>query len=423
LTSSIDGSVRRYDYYKKKCTNIYYKYDGCRSLVLSVNEKHLCVSGITDNKAKVLDMETGLVKNEFMHQDSIRCVEFAQIGGKQYWFTAGWDRIVNQWDYESGVLLNSYDAPGRICDLKISNDGKLFIGYYERDKMGGFKIIDISNGNTISSVQEHFSTERFGRVVVLYITGDFLYTAGDDGLINEWDLNNAIIIRTFECNSGVRAIAIDHELNLLYSGHNDSYIRVWNLNTSNLLYKIDCEYAYVFSLASTKKYLFVGDETGRLIKYDKIEKEVVKILQCHTLKIWELRITNDEETIITASEDGKVKFISIDKMEERGAYYNLADGFLWTASQEGKNNSSYYWTNRLGNINVYEENPQLNKTNNGSEETRIKEYHSIYNKQKIVMGQINNSKFYGVYKAAANQIKQKKEVTKLLGLTSERLLK
>ena len=421
FSSSIDGSVRRYDYKNKKCINIYYKNDGCRSLDLLEDKKMMCVSGVIDNKAKILDLETGVIKHEFLHQDSIRVVKFQEVLGKQYLFTAGWDRKVIQWDYDTGDLIRSFDSPGRICDIQFSKDGKLFVGFYSRDKLGGFQIIDMATGVTITTIMQHPSRERFGRVVVVCLDDNVLYTAGDDGVINKWDSGYTKIVRSIETSYGVRTLCIDNELQLLYSGHDDSYVRVWELKSLKLIDTLKENPGAVYSFVLSKNYLFAGDHLGLICKYDRYNRKFLQSTNLHKYIVWKLDVTSDENILISTSEEGKVGFISIKNMEEIGEYYNISGGFLWTAA--GDDNKKYYWTNRLENIKVYEQVKKNDKIEKKNDDLGVKEYHSIYNKQKIVMGRIGNSRFYEVYNAAKNHIKHKSVINKILEFHPGKLLK
>jgi WD40 repeat protein len=423
VTASVDGAIRRYNYDTKECTNIYYKYDGCRSIHISSDQKLMCVSGVIDNKAKLIDLETGTIKKVFSHQDSVRCVEFADIENQRCVFTSGWDRAVKQWNVETGELIKTFTAPGRICDIKITKNGLLFIGYYSRDMMGGFIVANISTGAIVLSSEQHASTERFGRVVVVRPNGDFLYTAGDDGVINKWDIQKGVILNTVECSAGVRVMNIDINQQILYSGHDDSTIKVWNLLTDKTLTTFNGSSGPIFSMAVTKDFLFTGGSNGRINKFDRKTNKLIDKINIDYDIVWDLCITPDGQTLISVSEDGMVIFFSIDSCKELGRCYNLYRGFLWTTPKNETVDHGYYWTDRLDEIVVTEENKEGITHPDEVEINRVREYHTIYNNQKLVMSRIIRSSFAEIHKISASQIKNKMFADQLLKANSRKLLK
>jgi WD40 repeat protein len=424
ISGSSDGSIRRTQIPSSKCVNIYYQTDGNRSVAVSSNGKYLSVSGIVDDRAKLIDLSSGTIKQTFEHQNSVRAVQFAKVDGHEYLFTGGWDGMVYQWNIEDGRLMNEFSAPGYVDDVKIHNN-LLAVAYYARQQYGAFRIWDLTKNKIIYDCKGHDPYVDPGQSVYLHLDSDFIFSSGDDGMIYKWRLADNSLMQSFSHGSSVRCIAISSNRRLLFSAATDCTIKVWDIFTGIKIKTLfgNSGRVYFIVLSNEDKYLFSANEYGAINKFDVHSGKLLQTFNYHNgLRIWQIKLSPDGKTLITASEDGTVKFISAFNGELLGTYYNTEKGFLWSTPSTKQTPNEYYWTDRLDLVEVSEENFDSNNHCSTLDEKRIHEYHSVYNNQKLVMSKLNSSKFSDLYKLSSLQMKNELLINRLIDTNQNKLL-
>ncbi|MFH1198536.1 MAG: WD40 repeat domain-containing protein [bacterium] len=422
ITGGADGTIRRYNYNSETRTNIFYKNDGCRSVAFSKNKKLMCVTGIADNKAKIISLETGKIKQEFIHLNSIRCVAFSNISNKEYLFTGSWDRTIKQWRIDNGELINTFTAPGKVDDIQII-DGKLYSAFYDRDKNGGFQVHIVETGQKIISSSSHTPKERLSRATIICINNSNIFSAGDDGYIFRWRLDNGLLKQTYYCGFGVRSLCLSTDNNLLYAGLSNASIMIWNVSDSRLQNCMNSNDGIIYSMVMTDEFIFSGHQNGTINKYDLNTNSLIHSYKIHTKRVWNLCLSPDKSTLISASEDGTVKFISINKDELLGMYYNIHEGFLWSTPQDENSPNEYYWTNQIERVKLFQTDTSIEKKEILFTGERLKNYHAVFNNQKLVMSRICQDKFFEIYKASSTQINRQYNIDRLLEISKIKYLK
>jgi WD40 repeat protein len=406
VTGSADGTIRRIDAQQNKCVAIYYQFDGNRNIAISSDAKRLCISGIMDDTAKTIDAESGLICHTAIHQNSVRCVHLAELNNREVLFTGGWDGKVNLWDARTGELIRSFEISGNICDIKTIQN-YLIVGYYSAHKMGGFGVWDLLSNNLVYVCLEHFPREEFGRAIALLTDDEYIYSCGDDGYVHKWNLGNKNRLCSFYHGASVRSLAILGDKSRLFSSSIDSTIIEWNLRTESAERTLRGHHGRVYSMVVTRddRLLFSGDEFGVINKFDVQSGALIESLKHHErARIWKLELSPDGNTLVSACEDGTVKFISISTGKLLGTYYNLSKGFLWTIPAAPKGGSGYYWTNRLDLINIEKTFKGKKLPEKDIDMSQIREYHQVYNNQKIVMSRINNLPYSNLFDLSSTKM-------------------
>ncbi|MFH1198537.1 MAG: WD40 repeat domain-containing protein [bacterium] len=424
FSGSEDGTVRQFDYNSKRCTKVYYEFDGNRSAAFSSDSKYLCVSGIMDDNAKLIDLQTGLVRYEFQHQNSVRSVAFAKVNNKEYVFSAGWDGRIKQWDIQTGDLICEFEVNGKICDLKISGD-YLLAGFYIIGKSGGFYAFDLPTRMLLYICEDHQCVDPPGQTVAIVPYRKFIYSAADDGMIFKYDLGNNIAINSFNHGDSIRCLAITNDGKRLFSASTDYTTKIWNTSSGKLEGVLKGHRMYIYSVVLTldNKFIFSADNNGVINKFNLSTGEIIRNYHSPSLKrIWMLKITNDGRTLLSCSEDSTVGFYDTETLELLGSYYNLSGSFLWTTEPVKDTFKTYYWTDRLDRIKVFEKISGLSSDENTIDEKRINEYHAVYNNQKIVMSRLNRNNFYDILKTATEMINQKVQYDKLINGSNLKLI-
>ncbi|BAQ66690.1 WD40 repeat domain-containing protein [Geminocystis sp. NIES-3709] len=183
-----------------------------------------------------------------------------------------------------------------------------------------------------------------------------LISAGDD-LIRLWDVNTGKLINTLKGHlKGVTSLCLSGDGSTLASGSRDKTISVWRLPDGNLLANLSANVASVWSLAMTESANMIASASyqeirlwqyppGRLYKNLRgHQREVEKVViskdgtllvsaggkndntvrvwslpngdhECtfngHQDGIWDMAITPDNHTLVTASQDHTVKLWSL----------------------------------------------------------------------------------------------------------------
>ncbi|NUN08625.1 MAG: hypothetical protein HUU54_05555 [Ignavibacteriaceae bacterium] len=407
--STVEKTVHHVNLFKNKLERVYYEIDGNRSIAASKDSKYLCVSGIVDQKAKLIDFQNGRIKYEFKHQKSVRTVAFGSIDETEFVFTAGWDGIVKQWRVSDGNLERQIDITGNICDLKISGD-ILYAAFYPQFTNGGFCAFDIKKGEMLYKRRDHKGVDFPGRTMAVLPHGNYVYSAGDDGIINKYAIASGIRISSFNHGVSIRSLAIAKDGKRLFSSAVDGTIKIWDTITGAMLKVLRGHNGRIYSieLSDDDKHLFSADVFGNINKFC-VETGVVKhrYFSPENRRIWMLKIINNGRTLISCSEDYSTGFYSTDDLTRIGSCYNLYKSYLWTLESENKDMGEYYWTDRPDLINVLNSHSSANSDN---ERIDSEEYHRIYNNQKVVMSRLNGTGYFNIHKSALNLKSGKKQI-------------
>lgn len=425
LSGSVDGTVRRLNIAEKEYDKVYFELDGVRNIDIAFNEKKICIAGINNDKAKLHDLNTGEMINEFNHNSSVRCVKFAVINEKEYLFTGGWDGKIKQIDIKTNELVHIFKFPGNVCDIEIHNN-LLFGAFYNAEQNRGFSVWDLIKNEKIKECRPHVARESWGGAVALNISAPYLFSCGDDGVIYQWDLNNFRIIKSFNHGKSVRSVVVDSRKELLYSCSINSTIKIWNIDSGELIKTIyDGEgKVYSIALSSDDNFLFSGNQFGIIKKYEISNgTEVNKILHGKN-RIWKIKYEQSLDAIIAVSEDGRVSFYSADSCKVICTYFNLSYGYLWTIPPGENDLNGYYWTDRTDLVNIIENKTEVNSNSESIDNKLIQEYHKIHNNQKLVMSKINGEKFSKIFDVCSKMALEKQSLEKILagkriGLLSE----
>jgi len=424
ITGSSDGTIRRVQLPSGNCTNIYYPSGGNISMAVSSNCKYFCISGFEDNKAKQINLDNGTTMFNYFHQNSVRALQFAKINNKEFLFTGGWDDRVCQWNLDDGQLINEYPVPGLVCDLNICNN-RLAIGFLIRGLCCSIQVIDYTNNKIITTNMVNPPCIIQAKSVYLYLDNDFIYAGRNDGFINKWELSNNKLCRSFYHGSSIRSITVSSKEQILFSAAVDYTIKAWNTVSGDHIKTFYGNSGQIYSLVLShdEKYLFSANEFGTITKFDISSGQLIQTLNYHEgFRVLKIKLSPDGNTLLTASEDGKIRFISAVNGELLGTYYSTTKGFLWTIPETENAQNGYYWTDCLEHVAVSAEYSDDNKQNKKLEEKQIADYHAIYNNQKLVMSRINSSKFFDIYKASIIQIKNEMLINRLTCLNQNKLL-
>src|SRR5207253_7373516 len=114
---------------------------------------------------------------------------------------------------------------------------------------------------------------------------------------------------------GVNRVAFSPDAKRLALGMLNGSISLWNLAADGQFRQFHSFNDFSASVAalcfSNNGILAEAGNDGRLILYDVAQRRKVADLQAHTHSIWVLAFAPDNKTLVSASWDGTIKFLSV----------------------------------------------------------------------------------------------------------------
>ncbi len=252
--------------------------------------------------------------------------------------SAGGDGWIVEWDAgdpESGQLVASIET--RIFSLCSIPELNLIIA---GNMDGGVHWIDRAAPDLTRNIQHH----RKG-VYDIVRSGQWIFTAGGDGILTRWDLTAARAVESIQLsNQALRCIAISESRQELAVGSSDGSIYFLDPDTlelKNILKKAHTN--SVFTLAYGPHHLFSGGRDAMLrvwtsnLELRTSNLELQTELPAHWFTINHLAFSPDGAFLATASRDKTIKIWNPATLEllkvvdtlRHGGHVNSVNRLLW----------------------------------------------------------------------------------------------
>eukprot|EP01065_Artemidia_motanka_P029627 TRINITY_DN35712_c0_g1_i1.p1 TRINITY_DN35712_c0_g1~~TRINITY_DN35712_c0_g1_i1.p1 ORF type:complete len:1167 (+),score=375.90 TRINITY_DN35712_c0_g1_i1:74-3502(+) len=211
----------------------------------------------------------------------------------------------------------------RLYAMTAVPGGRVFVG---GASSGDVKVYDPRSGRletALSAAVDEKSREGGHTDSVLTITynKDFLFTAGADCLIMQWDMVTFQCLRAFRGHKGLIAALclIPSELGTgLFSGSDDCTVKQWNTHTGKCVGTFGAKPYFrcmrlcwqghtsaVNAVVATNQHLISG--SMRVIKvWLQRGRKCINTIEAHTDAIWTLRLTGDGK-LLSGSSDSTIK--------------------------------------------------------------------------------------------------------------------
>lgn len=195
--------------------------------------------------------------------------------------------------------------------LTITPDGKRLIsGHYDT-----IRIRDLQNQNELGVLKGHSR----GTVSLIVLPDQkTLISASSDHTIRIWDLSNKRQIGVLSGHQdGVTSLCLSPDGKTLASGSADSRVKLWDLEKKSELRTLEGRGHWVHSLLFAGDLLIVGaggprrDTVGELRFWDWKTGKVVAEFKFKDHKIFAMAVTKDLKTLVTAGDEGDIKFWDI----------------------------------------------------------------------------------------------------------------
>jgi WD40 repeat protein len=238
--------------------------------------------------------------------------------------TAGGDGWIVEWkldDPETGLLAASVETQVfSLCSLPERN---LIVA---GNMNGGVHWIDRTAPERTRNVQHH----RSG-VYDLKVAGDWLFSAGGDGLLSRWSLETGRATESFQLsNQGLRCLAWSSARNELAVGASDNSIYLLDAHTLAVRRKISGAHANsVFTVAYSPddRFLLSGGRDAHLKIWEPEKEFALKLaLPAHWFTLNHLCFSPDGRYFATASRDKTIKIWSAETFELLKVVETIRDG-------------------------------------------------------------------------------------------------
>jgi WD40 repeat protein/DNA-binding CsgD family transcriptional regulator len=292
--------------------------DGLRSLAFSPDGHYLAGGG--DNKqSQVWDLTTGVsIARLEGHAQSIQVVAFSPDGKSLA--TGSEDKTVVIWGIGSDTAtaikkttptvtqlqtLRGYDY--WVQAIAVSPDGKLVAAAGDD---GSIRLWPQPQ-HWLQSVPQLLNDHRC-RLWAIEFSPDrrWLASAGDDKNVQLWDVQKRRPIAIFPHDDWVRALAFSPDRQWLATGSTDQTVRLWNVRSRKLVEAPrHCHENWIRTVCFSRDgaWLFSAGDDAVVVVYHPATQQEYR-LRGHESRIWALALDHTGEVLVSASDDGMVKF-------------------------------------------------------------------------------------------------------------------
>jgi WD40 repeat protein len=261
---------------------------------------------------------------------------YALAPGKdaRYFLSAGGDGWVAEWNLdepETGQLVASVET--QIFSLCALNANRLVAG----NMNGGVHWIDRENPDKTLNIQHH----KKG-VFDIVAAGEWVFTAGGDGVLTRWDLEKGRTVESFQLsNQALRAISFSEKRRELAVGASDHSIYLLDLETFELKTTLKNAHSNsVFTLAYSpdSKFMLSGGRDAMLRVWDlKNDFQLISEQAAHLFTVNHIVFSPDGKLFATASRDKTLKIwdsqtfqlLKVADVMRYGGHVNSVNRLLW----------------------------------------------------------------------------------------------
>jgi len=273
-----------------------------------------------------------------LHTETINDIEYDPK--HDYFITCSDDESAGIFDFTTGENIDYlYEYYNDVRDIALNsnytllatadNDG--FIMTYKYPEIVKLKMIYAHN-YSVSSVIFTYDNSR-------------LISAGDDGLVKIWDVNdNFNIIKIIEAhNNYITKLSCDRWAHFLITASEDKTLKVFDLNSYQLLHTLKGHIDYIrgASISPNGEYIVSGDDSGMIIIWETSTGRVIHKLTHHDDIIRDINITPDGKGFVACSDDRTVSYWDLQTGDLIRVYEGLSD---WVYSVDFKTDLEYIIT-------------------------------------------------------------------------------
>lgn len=217
--------------------------------------------------------------------------------------TGSEDRLIHLWDPVTGEIRNSLEGHTKpVKYLSFSNDGKYLLSAASTD----IRVWDLENGGSRKYVKHvtHVYNLDFNRDASRFLSTSL------KNKFNEWDREEAEVIRSFEQHSRSCLVAAYSPDNTkIASGSLDRTIKIWDAGSGEVIHNISAHGENILSIDfSPDGKLLASASMDENIKIWNVETgKIHKLLSGHDYAVVYVRFSPDGRYLVSASYDKTAK--------------------------------------------------------------------------------------------------------------------
>src|SRR4028119_218623 len=305
-----------------------------------------------DGTAKLWDLQGNCWVRFTRHNDSVSSVCFSPTGNALA--TASYDKTAKLWDLQGNCLVRFTGHNDSVWSLCFSPTGNALA---TASNDGTAKLWDLQ-GNCLVTFTGHNHSVRS---VCFSPTGNAIATASSDKTAKLWDLQGNCLVTFTGHNYSVTSVSFSPTGNAIATASSDKTAKLWDFQGNCLVVTFTGHHDWVnsvcFSLTGDRIATASDDKTAKL--WD-LQGNCLVTFTGHHGSVWSVSFSPTGDTIATASQDGTAKLWDLqgnlladysgykgnllkgeaDFLELKSPIYSICfsrDGkFLITGSQDGK---------------------------------------------------------------------------------------
>nr|CAD7457121.1 unnamed protein product [Timema tahoe] len=375
------------------------------------------------DQAQVLEVPFKMV-GEYLHHGPV--IGLATCAWKPIFLTCGHvDRTVRVWNYEEGTqeLVKQYQEDLYCVALHPTG---LFtvIGFSDKLRFMILLIDDIqpvrefpvrSCQECVFSTSGHLFAAVNGNVIQMYSSVSFqniynlkghngkvrsvvwtnndqkMVTCGTEGAVYEWDITTGKRVGEIIAKACIfTGVAVTSEGKSSYGVGSDGLIR--EISNSAVVRAVDIvgEKLDCIALSRSDLMLFIAGASGSVIslKFPLVEPSEFNEYNMHSQTVTKMRLTHDDQTLITCSEDGTVCLWKLSFTEGRAIkmdkdFAHASEILIGKEDLEDKNHTIKDLTQRMHELHT--EHSYQTRQNEVVHTDKLKEVHASYCQARIYL--------------------------------------
>jgi F-box/WD-40 domain protein 7 len=138
-----------------------------------------------------------------------------------------------------------------------------------------------------------------------------LFSAGSDGAIKEWDIENQKVVNEAKDKGEINSICIQD--NLIFSGSNDKTVKIWDAKSYKCIATLSSHTRAVKCLYVLGNYLFSGSNDQQILVWSLQTQSVLTNLQGH--EGWIKSLTGTKSTLYSGSHDETIRVWDLNSLQ------------------------------------------------------------------------------------------------------------
>lgn len=270
-----------------------------------------------------------------IHKASINDVEYDPL--HNYFVTASNDDTIGIFDFNSGENIDYIqEFYNDVRDISLSPDYSLiaiaddggYVSVYKYPEIVVVKSIYAHN-DSVSSVEFNFD-------------GTKLISAGDDGCIKIWDVeDNLNSLQIIEAHQNfISNIAIDQSFNYIVSASEDNTIKIYSNSAGEFIHTLKghIDYVKAVDISADGLYTVSGDDSGKIFVWETKTGEILYELNYHRDYIRSIDFSPDAKAFVVACDDRTVSLWETSSGKLLTLYAGFSD---WVYDAKIIKNSSF----------------------------------------------------------------------------------